>query len=1185
MRIDRLLIRGFGPLRDVDRDFAGGSEGLHVVYGPNESGKSLSLRALEHGLFPVSGKVEGFSDEDLQQIDVQLAISRRLPDGTRQRLEFRRLRSKATRIDGVTSIDEGEITAFLGTASLDVFRRAYGLSSERIREGGRLLQESKGDIAAALFAAATGLERVRAVEKDLDARHARLFSPSRNATNPRINEAILAFRRSFAEFSTALQMPDATDDLEARLAACIGNITASDRRLEELSRHQAHLTLVRAARGAAGELNAATRRLAELGDALPLADTFRARLDAARTGVAQAETLAAQHAAAVADLRRRRDAIAVDAGVIAAADDVKSLLRSTDELRGFDQAIPRRIEEIACLVEENARAFAAIEATTGARLREAAILCPSTHDDIQELITAHGRVHSAFDERRRQVDDLRRRLDTLGRELALLEEGGDDRDVEARVGEIRDAGDVEAQLATHRGSLAAETEDYAAACRRLDGLSTDVPVEDLRVPSMAEVQDHRERFRGLDAELAEAGREARAAAETIASLERRIALVEEAADLPAEGELERLRAARDAALASLADDTGRGAVAGAAVADRLAAIADLVAAADRTVDRLRAHADKATQRAQHREEIGRQRERLERAERERRDLSARRATAEEAWSRLWRDVGVRAGPPVAMEAWVAIHAECCQRAGTLRGHRRDAAVLERRVRAEREALATILAGVGGAAAPPEASRKQLLALVGRALEERKAKTIARQQKARQIASEQENLARAETLLDAAREEVASWNSRWAACMGVLDQPATVTTSVGRFLLDSMRTVAARQQSIAEQRDRIAGMESRRDQILGVLRRVCAVLGRADDRADIAEIGRAADDRLRAAEKTREQRETLDAEIRRHEADLAAVRRKREQAEAVLATLRTEAGIGARDAARDGAGDDVGDDDRRLDEAWHRSRRQQEVRGEVDGWRQRFLVAAGAADAEALFEECLATTPEALDDEAGRIDDEVTSLRASRDTLRDERQSLQAQVDALGGDRSARAWAECRMHEAAVLDRVGEYLPLRLATLALTRAARRYRDEHQAPVLGRAGALFARITGGGYSDIRLAEKDIYAVRGGVAGRSVFQRQMSEGTNDQMYLALRLAALEHGHEQQVDGRSVEPLPLVLDDGLVHFDDDRTRAMLEVLADVAARMQVIVFTHHRSVVEIARSLHAARPESVFIQAAGGD
>jgi uncharacterized protein YhaN len=1171
MRIERLLIRGFGPLRDVDRDFSGGDEGLHVVYGPNESGKSLSLKALEHGLFPMAGKIDGFSDQDLQQIDVQLAISRRLPDGTRERLEFRRLRARPTQLDGVTPLDESRIVPFLGTASLEIFRRAYGLSSERIREGGRLLLESKGDIAAALFAAATGLERVRAVEKDLETRHARLFSPSRNATIPRLNEALQSFRRSFGEYSAALQLPDATDDLEARLAGCLREIATVDATLEQLSRRRAHLALVRAARAAAGELNAATIRLAELGDQRPLSAGFRTRLDAARTAIAGTTALVNQHTAAIADLRRRRDALAVDERQFAGADDIKSLLRATDELSGFDQSIPRRRDEIACLTEENARTFAAIEATTGASLREAAILCPSTHADIQDLITAHGGLHSAHEERRRQVDDHRRRLDELGRELALLDEVGDDRDVAARLAEIRDAGDLEAQLAARRDSLAADAEDHAAACRRLDGLPAGLPVENLRVPSTAEVQEYRERFRVLDADSIEIRKEAKVAADTIASLERRIALLEEAAALPPEGELERLRADRDAALAAAGAEAGRGTLSGPAAAERFATLAEIVAAADRTVDRLRAHADKATQRTQHREEIARQRERLERAERDGREIAARRARAEEDWAALWRDAGVAPGAPVAMEAWLATHADCCQRAAALRAHRREAAALEERVAAERAALAALLAELGGTA-PPQASRRQLLTIVGRALEDRRAKAIARQQKARQIASEQENLVRAQTLLDAARADVAGWQDRWAACMGVLDQPDTVTTSAGRFLLDSMRGVATRQQSIAEQRARVAAMESRRDEILAVMRRVCDLVGRSYDPAAIVDLGRVADDRLRAAERAREQRDTLNAEIGRHTAELADVRRRRDEAEAVVAALRAEAGVEA-------AGDD-----RLLDEAWDRFVRRREVQAEVDGWRQKFLVAAAGADPEALLEECLATGVEQLAEQANAIDEEVAGLHPVRDRLRDERTRLEAQVDALGSDRSARAWADCRMHEAAVLDRLGEYLPLRLATLALTRAARRYRDEHQAPVLGRASTLFARITGGGYSDIRLAEKDIYAVRGAGPSRSVFQRQMSEGTNDQMYLALRLAALEHGHEQQVDGRAVEPLPLILDDGLVHFDDDRTRAMLEVLADVATRMQVIVFTHHRGVVDIARALRAARPGAVFIEGAAG-
>jgi uncharacterized protein YhaN len=74
-------------------------------------------------------------------------------------------------------------------------------------------------------------------------------------------------------------------------------------------------------------------------------------------------------------------------------------------------------------------------------------------------------------------------------------------------------------------------------------------------------------------------------------------------------------------------------------------------------------------------------------------------------------------------------------------------------------------------------------------------------------------------------------------------------------------------------------------------------------------------------------------------------------------------------------------------------------------------------------------------------------------------------------------------------------------------------------------------------------------------------MSDGTRDQLYLALRLAFIE----QRV--RKMEPLPLVLDDVLVHFDDERSCAALEVFAGVADLTQVIFFTHHRHLLDLAR------------------
>ena len=82
-----------------------------------------------------------------------------------------------------------------------------------------------------------------------------------------------------------------------------------------------------------------------------------------------------------------------------------------------------------------------------------------------------------------------------------------------------------------------------------------------------------------------------------------------------------------------------------------------------------------------------------------------------------------------------------------------------------------------------------------------------------------------------------------------------------------------------------------------------------------------------------------------------------------------------------------------------------------------------------------------------------------------------------------------------------------------------------------------------------------------GSNVHVEGMSEGTRDQLYLALRLAALDRHLEEH------EPMPLILDDLLSTFDDERAKAILPQLAQLAKRTQSLLFTHHAHLIELAR------------------
>jgi uncharacterized protein YhaN len=118
------------------------------------------------------------------------------------------------------------------------------------------------------------------------------------------------------------------------------------------------------------------------------------------------------------------------------------------------------------------------------------------------------------------------------------------------------------------------------------------------------------------------------------------------------------------------------------------------------------------------------------------------------------------------------------------------------------------------------------------------------------------------------------------------------------------------------------------------------------------------------------------------------------------------------------------------------------------------------------------------------------------------------------------------------------------------------------VLARASELFSVLTLGSFEGLEVGfdqgdEPVLVALRD---KKQLEASALSDGTLDQLYLALRVASLE----RLIESRG--PLPLLLDDVLVHFDDQRAAAALSVLGALAKKTQVILFTHHRRIVDLA-------------------
>jgi uncharacterized protein YhaN len=149
--------------------------------------------------------------------------------------------------------------------------------------------------------------------------------------------------------------------------------------------------------------------------------------------------------------------------------------------------------------------------------------------------------------------------------------------------------------------------------------------------------------------------------------------------------------------------------------------------------------------------------------------------------------------------------------------------------------------------------------------------------------------------------------------------------------------------------------------------------------------------------------------------------------------------------------------------------------------------------------------------------------------------------------------------------VEQYAYLKMAVEILTGAIELYREKHQGPLVARASEFFTRMTLGRFDRLQADYDDkgepiLVGLRAG-SGAKVTVEGMSDGTADQLYLALRLASLEEYLQNN------EPLPFIIDDILLRFDDDRALATLEVLAAIAQKTQVLFFTHHQHLMQLAQ------------------
>ena len=1155
MRIRRLQLRAFAGFTDYEIDL--GEPGtLAMIYGPNEAGKTTVLRAIKDFLYGIPTR----SGDSFHHAPNQLRLAAVLEGKDGQQLTLvRRKGNKNTLLDTEEKpVADGLLEPWLGSIDRYAFSMMFGIDHHSLRQGGEDLLKGQGALEQALFVAASGLGHLSEIGAELQKEASALFKPS--GSRPPINVNVNRYRSLKKESTQLALTPQLFSDLEAQYL--------SERRDVARLKQEEEVLLVKKARleRLAITLPLLARRrqhrqdIEALGAVVALDEESKeARLrwqnqrDTARASQRRAQEESRELMTEIQEL-------VIEYPLIDHAPEISFLHERLDTYRRYVRDMPAKRAEKAELEETALILLSELNPKLSSLERVESLRIPLVDArQIRALAQRYPVLKLAFASATERVEKLKQALHQKKQALEKLGTVPDVQGAQQLVMRLQKKGDLETEVRDgHR--LVKIMKDELASRRDALGLWSG-PLHRLphvALPLEETVRSFASRHEGLNeqsARLRERCEETRA---HLAELRERLHQEVVPGDATSEKEVESARRrrqtgwnlVRSAWLQGHRDEAAERAFAG---SEALAVAYELsVLKADELADLLRRDASLAARNDVLLRDINRTETRLKEWEEEGQSMARELLCLEQQWQDCWRESGITPLTPVEMMGWLSRCRELVDGISQLREKGAAVQQLEQEICAHRAALEAALVELGHDGASALGSFDLLLQRVQAVLQEcqDKCNLMSRLQGDIERVEEEESVARHER--DLAQQALMDWQGDWACVMerSGLDRDAHAE-AVGLYLeqlqklLHTRDEVVRRQREVNDMRDECRDFDVR-------LSELCEKLGSpwTDTMADQMVLDLV--ERANRAQRQRDRRQSLEERLQ----GLEGVQRQ-----AALDVQAAEEGLqGLVRRARC-------QQESELPQAEKRYQELRRLQAEMIRVEEQLLEHGSGMSLSELEKEAQGIAGDGLSGQLHEVEAALAQNRETQDVINQRfgatRKEYEDKVQ--GVSMQALKAAEQAQSVLSELRRQSEqYIRLRLAALLLQRGLERYRQENQNPVVAEAGRLFSRLTDASFSRLLVDFNDkdhpvLVGLRGD--GQRVPVEGMSDGTLDQLYLALRLASLDRYLAEN------EPLPLILDDVLVHFDDRRSERTLEVLGEFAQRTQVIFFTHHKHCLELSR------------------
>lgn len=1162
MRLNRLKLLRYGRFADEELEFPKSANGtdFQLIYGPNEAGKSSARLGLEDFLFGIPNR----SPYGFQYGSTNMQIGAHL-QAEDEELEAIRRKGRGNTLrdpDSNEAIEDGdlELRNLLHQTNRETFQRMFSLDHERLHVGGQSMLEADDDVGRALFAATSGLlglqETLDAWKVEAD----RQWAPNKSGrreyykARDRFDEATERVRDSSVLAREWEDRQRTFEEIEKQLDETRERIKALEPRQRKLSR-------IRRLKAKVSRYFEIDQRISQLG---AVKEFSADAMETLNGHVSKHQFLAArieEIEKGIVQLRDEHDALTLDSKVLEDAMDIEELNERRSQIVKSRLDLPKRREELQA--EETKFQLLADKLGLGSLNKDdAANRIPSREYSrlFRELITQKRelevRVKTCEDSlknSRRSQSKIETELNELGREaeVDLLHAA-----IETAQREL----DGIANLVQLQRQLKIQTREVDSMKR---SLSPSVPkgtdLVSFAVPSSEVILKMRDEERELEKEqttqrskVNEKKREVNAISDQLESF-----LKDE--DLVSQEDLRNLRADRDKLWNSLKIDLlGDDSIDyesprdSQELSEKAIAFEDKVSEADALADRRFENAEKEA----HFNEVLRGRDRSER------DLQGFREKSMEIdeeiekfqsrWQKLWRNVPIEVADPATMITWRESRESLIGAMQTLAETQVQANQLIELESKARNRLSQVLAEL------VPTKKKMRFESLAEALAYSRELALRIQDVNAHRKSLQRNLTAAEEDarvrmedLDAIEEESAKWSAEWSDALGHigLNQSERIEQVAEKLeLFDELRDLKGRIDELLENRIRPieTEIEEFEERVLTKEQREYSDL-EGDDALDIVS---QLNKRLTDARQVKVRQDDLSKQLSNQQVKKQEVAEEQRASTAKIDEMRVAAGAEDLETLRECI--------RKSDEFLGLSIEQSRLAAELgsDG--------DGLSVAE-LKQECDSVQDlDAARTEESELEMQLEEWRIRESELSPKRTEAQLKLDEISGtDEAAHAEFDRECALAEMKDAVEKYIPIRASALVLEWAIEKFRRERQGPLLKRASQIFQTLTLGSFSKIEVQ------VDGNKPALLTYRENteevpltgLSEGSLDQLYLAMRIASIE----EHIKGTET-PIPFVADDLLVNFDDERATAGLKVLLELSNQCQVLFFTHHRHLVDLA-------------------